>query len=75
MSPRLSESTAQAVKTIGSLSTVGFMFVLAVVMGAGAGYVLDDWLGTSPILFLVFFFLGVAAGVLNVYRMAARFLK
>jgi ATP synthase protein I len=30
---------------------------------------LDRWLGTWPWLFLVFFVLGSAAGVLNVYRL------
>ena len=65
----------ETLRTIGALSTVGFAFVLAVVIGAGFGYLLDGWLGTSPWLFLVFFFLGVAAGILNVFRAASRFLK
>jgi F0F1-type ATP synthase assembly protein I len=29
-------------------------------------------LGTSPIFFFIFFFLGLAAGVLNVYRTMSR---
>jgi ATP synthase protein I len=66
---RVSKSTADAVRTIGVLSSVGFAFVLAVVMGAGLGLLLERWLGTSPWLFLVFFFLGAGAGVLNVFRM------
>jgi ATP synthase protein I len=37
-------------------------------MGAGIGLGLDRWLGTSPWGFLVFFAMGVAAGILNVYR-------
>jgi len=40
----------------------------AVLVGGVIGYVLDQWLGTSPWLFLVFFLLGFAAGVLNVIR-------
>ena len=43
-------------------------FVLALVMGFGGGYWLDGWLGTSPWLAFVGFFVGLAAGVLNVYR-------
>jgi ATP synthase protein I len=35
----------------------------------GLGFALDRWLGTWPWLFLVFFVLGAAAGVLNVYRL------
>jgi ATP synthase protein I len=63
------KSTVETVRTIGLLSSVGFAFVLAVALGAGAGYWLDRWLGTSPWLFLALFFLGVAAGILNVFRM------
>ena len=32
------------------------------------GYGLDIWLGTRPWLFLAFFFIGFAAGVMNVLR-------
>ena len=66
---------ADAMRTLGALSTVGFSFVLAIVIGAGAGYSLDRWLGTSPWLFFLFFVLGLAAGILNVYRTAGKFLK
>jgi ATP synthase protein I len=72
---RFGESTGRTIRNIGAMSAVGFMFVLAVVIGAGAGYLLDSWLGTSPWLFLLFFFFGVAAGILNVYRMASKFMK
>lgn len=53
---------------LGQLSTVGMSFVLALVMGFGAGYWLDGRLGTRPWLSFLGFFLGLAAGVLNVYR-------
>jgi F0F1-type ATP synthase assembly protein I len=43
-------------------------FVLALVMGFGGGYWLDGWLGTRPWLSFLGFFLGLGAGVLNVYR-------
>ena len=66
---------ADAFRTIGALSTVGFSFVLAVGLGALIGYYLDKWFGTSPWLFLLFILFGLAAGILNVYRTADRFLK
>lgn len=53
---------------LGQLSTVGMSFVLALVLGFGAGYWLDGWWGTRPWLSFLGFFLGLAAGVLNVYR-------
>jgi ATP synthase protein I len=43
-------------------------FVLALVLGFGGGLMLDNWLGTKPWLMFIGFFLGLAAGVLNVYR-------
>lgn len=60
-----SQSTWQL---IGQMSTIGMSFVFALVLGFGAGYWLDGVLGTKPWLSLGGFFFGVAAGVLNVYR-------
>ena len=56
------------IRLIGQLSTVGLSFVLAIVMGFGAGYLLDGWLATSPWLTFLGFFMGLAAGIVNVYR-------
>ena len=53
---------------IGQLSTIGMSFVFALVLGFGGGYWLDGWLGTKPWLSFLGFFLGLAAGILNVYR-------
>jgi F0F1-type ATP synthase assembly protein I len=53
---------------IGQLSTIGMSFVFALVLGFGAGYWLDTTLGTRPWLSFIGFFVGLAAGVLNVYR-------
>ena len=39
---------SDTVRQLGALSTVGFSFVLAVVLGAGLGLLIDRWLGTSP---------------------------
>jgi F0F1-type ATP synthase assembly protein I len=69
------KNLSDTVRTIGALSTVGFSFVLAIVLGVGFGLLLDRWLGTSPIFFFVFFVIGLAAGVLNVYRTAGKFLR
>ena len=55
---------------------MGFGFRIAVelvagiVVGALIGYFLDTVCGTKPLLMVVFFFLGAAAGVMNVYRAA-----
>ena len=63
---------SETVRQLGALSTVGISFVLAIVLGAWFGKVLDNWLGTSPWLFFLFFFFGLAAGVLNVFRIVSQ---
>jgi ATP synthase protein I len=44
--------------------------VAAVVVGGAIGWGLDRLFGTSPLLLIVMFFLGVAAGFRNVVRAA-----
>ena len=69
------KSTANTMRTIGALSTVGFSMVLAVVIGAGIGYFLMTQFGLGRWVILVGFAFGVAAGFLNIYRTAGRILK
>ena len=42
--------------------------VAAILLGSFVGYALDRFFGTAPWMFLVFFLLGFAAGLLNVTR-------
>jgi ATP synthase protein I len=44
--------------------------VVAVLAGAGLGWLIDRWLGTSPWGFIVLLLLGFAAGVVGVIRAA-----
>ena len=44
--------------------------VAAVVVGTIIGFILDNWFGTNPWLILIFFFVGVVTGILNVVRSA-----
>ena len=60
-----SQSTWQL---IGQLSTIGMSFVFALVIGFGVGFWLDGVIGTKPWLAFIGFFFGLAAGILNVYR-------
>jgi ATP synthase protein I len=50
---------------------IGVELVVAIVVATGLGWAIDRWLGTSPWLTIGMFFLGVAAGMLNVYRAVA----
>ncbi len=47
----------------------GVEVVSALAVGVALGVLADRWLGTWPWLFLLFFVMGSAAGVLNVYRL------
>lgn len=69
------DSLPDTVRTIGALSTVGFSFVLAIVIGTAFGYFLMKQFELGSWVFLLFFVFGLAAGVLNVYRTAGKFLK
>ena len=44
--------------------------VAGLVVGGGIGWFLDRWLDTKPVMLLIFFALGAAAGMLNVIRAA-----
>src|ERR1700731_4103410 len=47
---------------------IGIELVVAVGVATALGWAIDHWLGTRPWGMIVLFFLGVAAGMLNVYR-------
>ena len=42
--------------------------VAGVAVGSIAGFLLDRWLGTLPLFFILFFFLGFAGGFRNMLR-------
>ena len=60
---------------IGSAFKLGTELVSAVLVGTIIGFILDTWFGTKPWLIIVFFFLGSAAGILNVIKAAKRMQK
>ncbi|MFQ5955418.1 MAG: AtpZ/AtpI family protein [Kiloniellales bacterium] len=62
---------ARAAEGLGLGLRVATELVAALVVGVGIGLLLDYWLGTKPWMLVVFFFLGAAAGFLNVYRTMA----
>jgi ATP synthase protein I len=47
---------------------IGIELVVAIGVATALGWAIDRWLGTRPWGIIVLFFLGVAAGMLNVYR-------
>ena len=55
-------------KAMGTAMRAGVELVSAVAVGAFIGYWIDQWLGTSPFGMIILFFLGFAAGFLNIYK-------
>ena len=60
---------------MGTAFKLGTELVAAVGVGTIIGFILDSWFGTKPWLIIIFFFLGTAAGMLNVFRTANRMQK
>ncbi|MDC0489056.1 AtpZ/AtpI family protein [Pelagibacteraceae bacterium] len=60
---------------MGSAFKLGSELVAAVAVGTIIGFILDSWFDTKPWLIIIFFFLGAAAGILNVIRTANRMQK
>ena len=66
------KNNEQKVSFMGSAFKLGTELVSAVLVGTIIGFILDTWFGTKPWLIIVFFFLGSAAGILNVIKTANR---
>ena len=60
---------------LGNAFKLGTELVAAVVVGTIIGFILDSWFDTKPWFIIVFFFIGSAAGILNVIRTARRMQK
>ena len=60
---------------MGSAFKLGTELVAAVAVGSIIGFILDTLFDTKPWLIIIFFFLGAAAGMLNVIRAANRMQK
>jgi len=60
----------ELVRALSSLSQIGILMVVCVLIGVFLGKFLDDRLGTTPWLLLVCSLLGVAAAIKAIYDMA-----
>jgi ATP synthase protein I len=61
--------------SLGKALKISTELVAAVVVGSIIGFILDNWFDTKPVLIICFFFMGVAAGILNVFRSAKKMNK
>ena len=60
---------------IGNAFKLSTELVSAVVVGTIIGFILDKTFGTKPWLILIFFFVGVVAGIINVVKSAKNMQK
>ena len=60
---------------LGSAFKLGTELVAAVIVGTIIGFILDNWFDTKPLLIIIFFLFGAAAGILNVFRAAKKMQK
>jgi ATP synthase protein I len=58
--------------SFGKALKISTDLVAAVVIGSTIGFLLDNWFDTKPLLTICFFFMGVAAGILNVFKSAKK---
>ena len=57
---------------MGSAFRLGTELVAAVIVGTIIGFILDNWFGTKPLLIILFFLFGSAAGIYNVIKAAKK---
>ena len=58
------------VASLGKALKISTDLVAAVVVGTTLGFILYNWFDTRPWITISFFFIGVAAGILNVIKSA-----
>jgi ATP synthase protein I len=71
----MGEDRKQLYRSLGFLSSMGLSMVAATFIGLAIGYYLDQWLGTSPWLTLIFLVFGIVAGFRNIFVLTNRELK
>ncbi len=68
-------SKNQKTSSFGEAFKMSTELVAAVAVGTIIGFILDNWFGTKPWLILIFFFIGVIAGIMNVIKSAKNMQK
>ena len=69
------ENRDSNVASLGKALKISTELVVSVVVGSTIGFLLDSWFDTKPLLIICFFFIGVAAGILNVFKSGKKIQK
>ena len=70
-----SKKELSAQSNFGQAFKMSTELVSAVAVGTIIGFILDKTFGTKPWLILIFFFVGVIAGIMNVIKSAKKMQK
>jgi len=71
----LKDNKRSNASSLGKALKISTELVAAVVVGSTIGFLLDSWFDTKPLLIICFFIMGVAAGILNVFKSAKKMQK
>ena len=69
------DDNRQNSSSIGAAFKLSTELVSAVAVGTIIGFILDKTFGTKPWLIIIFFFIGVIAGIINVIKSAKNMQK
>ena len=69
------DNDKQNTSPIGTAFKLSTELVAAVAVGTIIGFILDKTFGTKPWLIIIFFFIGVIAGIINVIKSAKNMQK
>ena len=61
--------------SVGNALKISSELVASVLVSCVIGYFLDNWLNTKPWFILIFFFIGIITGILNVIKTAKKMQK
>ena len=67
---KTSENIEKRGNSIGMAFRLSTELVSGILVGSVMGWSIDKWLGSQPWFFLIFFILGIAAGIINVIKTA-----
>ena len=71
--PKLSKKDRNAIfKAIALMGHMSISLIVCVALGIFIGRLLDNWLGTTPWLLLLFVFLGIGSSFKLIYDLAKR---
>ena len=68
--PRPNRPSGQMQPGVGLIFELGLRLAISVILGLGAGLLLDNWLRTSPVFTLLGMILGIGAAMYTIWIVA-----